>query len=227
MTTPVLAEVPAPQGFYRLARGPDPWAFPDWANAQPDGTFGNRFDDPSGTYRVLYACTQRVGTFIETLARFRPAPKVVAGLAEIDGDDDGALAPGELDVAEWVAPRRMGRATATGTFADLGHSRSLAALRTVMAGRLEHYGLEDLDAATVRLSAPRRLTQEVSAHVYAAPTAGGGRFAGVAYRSRLGDELQNWALFEPAELSDMTVAAVAPDDPDLITAAEQLGVRLR
>ena len=25
---------------------------PDWASAGPDGTFGNRFDDPDATYRV-------------------------------------------------------------------------------------------------------------------------------------------------------------------------------
>jgi hypothetical protein len=27
---------------------PDPWSVPDWASAGPDGTFGNRFDDPGG-----------------------------------------------------------------------------------------------------------------------------------------------------------------------------------
>jgi RES domain len=58
--------------LYRLARMPDPWAWPDWAYAGLDGTFGNRWDDPLGSYRVLYACTRRLGAFIETLARFRP-----------------------------------------------------------------------------------------------------------------------------------------------------------
>ena len=32
--------------IYRLGRMPDPWAVLDWASAGPDGTFGNRFDDP-------------------------------------------------------------------------------------------------------------------------------------------------------------------------------------
>jgi hypothetical protein len=44
---------------------------PDWASAEPDGTFGNRFDDPDATYRVLYASSQRLGCFVETLARFQ------------------------------------------------------------------------------------------------------------------------------------------------------------
>jgi hypothetical protein len=28
--------------IYRLGRRPDPWAWPDWAYAGADGTFGNR-----------------------------------------------------------------------------------------------------------------------------------------------------------------------------------------
>jgi len=32
--------------LYRLARVPDPWAWPDWAYAGLDGTFGNRSPCP-------------------------------------------------------------------------------------------------------------------------------------------------------------------------------------
>ena len=56
-----------PGVIYRLGRKPDPWSVPDWASAGPDGTFGNRFDDPEGIYRVLYASSQRLGCFLETL----------------------------------------------------------------------------------------------------------------------------------------------------------------
>src|SRR5215469_13440951 len=59
--------------LFRVGRDEDAWAIPDWAYAKEDGTFGNRFDDPMGVYRVLYACSQRLGCFIETLARFRVA----------------------------------------------------------------------------------------------------------------------------------------------------------
>ena len=68
----------APGVIYRLGRKPDPWAPPDWALAGPDGTFGNRFDDPDATYRVLYASSQRLGCFVETLARFRIDPTLLA-----------------------------------------------------------------------------------------------------------------------------------------------------
>jgi len=53
--------VKAPGVIYRLGRTPDPWVPPDWASAGPDGTFGNRFDDPDATYRVLYASSQDWG----------------------------------------------------------------------------------------------------------------------------------------------------------------------
>ena len=74
--------------LFRLGRKPDPWSPPDWSRALPNGTFGNRFDDPQGNYRVLYAATQRVSCFIETLARFRPDLSLIAELQEIAGEDD-------------------------------------------------------------------------------------------------------------------------------------------
>ena len=70
---PVELETSRPEGpVFRLGRRPDAWQPPDWFLAQSDGTFGNRFDDPDGYYRVLYASSQRLACFIETLARFRP-----------------------------------------------------------------------------------------------------------------------------------------------------------
>ena len=87
-------ETVAPAGpVFRLARAPDPWAWPDWSQASFDGTFGNRWDDPEGAYRVLYASSTRFGALLETLARFRPDLAVIAGLSEIEGRDDPIDAP--------------------------------------------------------------------------------------------------------------------------------------
>ena len=47
-----LASVEPDGPLYRLGRHPDPWVWPDWSYAAPDGTFGNRYDDPQGSYRV-------------------------------------------------------------------------------------------------------------------------------------------------------------------------------
>ena len=82
-----------PRGpLFRLAHRPDPWAWPPWTYCRR----ANRWDDPTDTYRVLYASTERRATFLETLARFRPDPVVVAGLAEISGNDEGALPSGAV-----------------------------------------------------------------------------------------------------------------------------------
>lgn len=218
--------------LYRVARAPDPWAWPDWANVGSDGTFGNRWDDPQGVYRVLYASSSPLGALVEVLARFRPDPHILEALREIeDAGDDRFGLPGELD-SGWLASRCMGVARIEGAFVDVGHSRSLSRLRLALASRIVHHGLDDLDAASVRLSAPRRFTQEISRWVYDRSTPEGQRrFAGIAYRSRLGDEFHNWAIFEPSGgalpwRGTPETRPIPGNDPDLARALELLGVRL-
>jgi hypothetical protein len=221
-----LASVQPDGPVYRVGRRPDAWAWPPWAYAAPDGTFGNRWDDPDGSYRVLYACSQRVGAFIETLARFRPDLKVVAALADIDGPDDGPTAG--IVPRSWLASRLVGEGRLAGRYADVGAAGSLAMLRIILAGRALHYGLQDIDAAAIRLSAPRGFTQEISRLVYASTSPS---FAGIRYLSRLGDGLVNWAIFESAQDVDAPVTSMSADDvsaadPDLVQALEVLGLRL-
>ena len=134
-----------PGVIHRLGRKPDPWSAPDWASAGTHGTFGDRFDDPEGMYRVLYASSQRVGCFLETLARFRVDLKLRAELAEIEGEDDYCPL-GEVPL-EWIEKRMMGVATASGEDADICSSEWISRLRTVLADHLERFGLDDLDAS--------------------------------------------------------------------------------
>jgi len=214
--------------LYRLAREPDPWAWPDWAYAGLDGTFGNRWDDPLGSYRVLYACTRRLGAFIETLARFRPDLSVVAGLDAIEGDEDAP--PAGIVPLRWLQRRRIGEATFAGSFVDIGDANSLAILRTHLAARAIHYGLSEIDAATIRLDAPRRFTQEASRLIYEWHE-DHVDCTGICYRSRLGDQFVNWAIFEPPpdaeiELQDADLHEIEPDDPDLLEALHLLGLEL-
>lgn len=228
-----LRAITAGRRLFRVGRAPDPWAWPDWSNAAADGTFGNRFDDPQSAYRVLYASSERLGALVEVLARFRPDPEVARALQEIEGEDGGALAPGRLD-ASWLGRRRLGEATVAGRFLDLGHSESLAQIRRDLASRVVHYRLPDLDAATVRLAAPRRFTQEISRYVYEQTAASGRRaFDGISYRSRLGDDFRNWAIFEPATeqaarsvARDPRVSELRPDDPVLRRALQIHGITL-
>lgn len=217
-----LASVEPDGPLYRLGRDPDPWVWPDWSYAAPDGTFGNRYDDPHGSYRVLYASSQRLGAFLETLARFRPDLEVLAELERIEGDDEPLAGVPRT----WLEGRLIGEATVEGRFVELGDSASLATLRAALAASAIHHGLDEIDAATIRLRTPRAFTQQVSRYVYEQ-----GSFAGIRYRSRLGDDVLNWAVFESAPdgqgpLVATASAAIAADDPDLRAALELLGLTL-
>ena len=216
---------------FRLGRGPNPWAWPDWSRAQLDGTFRNRWDDPAGEYRVLYASTQRRGAFVETLARFRPDLEVVATLAAIAGaDSEAPLAAGTVP-REWIQRRRLGVAALGGRYASIGHARSLQFIRTALAAAAVRHHLAEIDAATIRLIAPRAFTQQISRLVYECLGDDGEPFAGIRYASRLGDEFENWALFEPTAsgadpLRAPQVERITGDDPDLLRAAALLQLRL-
>ena len=221
----VIAEGPA----FRIARAPQPWAWPDWSQAGLDGTFGNRWDDPDGSYRVLYASSTRFGALIETLAPLRPDLALVAGLREIDGESD-PIEAGTVP-REWFEHRLMGVAELVGTYADIGAAASLSLLRSRLAARAIHYGLADIDAAAIRITAPRGFTQDVSRLVYECTTAEDQSLAGIRYQSRLDDRTSNWAIFEPSPgspgpLRSLDVEPLQPDDPDVTRALAVLGLRV-
>ncbi|MEJ7803893.1 MAG: RES domain-containing protein [Candidatus Limnocylindria bacterium] len=216
---------------YRVARGPDAFALPSWEYANTaDGTFGGRYDDLLGEYRVLYVCVSRAGAFSETLAALRPRIDVREAIEAIaDGEADRSAAG--IVPARWLEGRVAGDARAAGLFADVGHSRTIGSLRAELATAAAEVGLDDFDAATIRLSAPRRLTQLISRLIYDESQADGSpRFAGIAYGSRLGDELTNLAIFERPDseppMSGMRSAGIASDDADLAAALELLGLTL-
>lgn len=223
-------ETAAPDGpVFRLARAPDPWSWPDWSQANVDGTFANRWDDPESTYRVLYASSTRFGGFLETLSRFRPDLTVTAELQAIEGDGD-PVAAGTVP-REWFEQRLIGIAELDGYHADIGAATSLALLRSRLAARAIHYGLADIDAAAIRLIAPRAFTQEVSRLVYECETSEGDRFAGIRYLSRLDDGTANWAIFEPGRSASQPVRTIGfeharPGDPDAERALEVLELRV-
>ncbi len=226
-------EVIRPAGrLFRVSRVPDPWAWPPWEYAGADGTFGNRWDDPQAVYRVLYACTELQGCFVEVLSRFRPDPAVVAGLAAIGGaGEDEPLPPGVVP-RSFLEKRCIGEAAVHGTFADIGTAVSLAHLHVALASRLIHYGVAELDAAAIRRGAPRQFTQEISRYLYERSNERGEpRFRGIEYESRFGDNFHNWAIFERVGEAQAVIepatTPIRPDDPALRMALALLGVALR
>ena len=179
---------------------------PEWASAGPDGTLGNRFDDPDATYRVLYASSQKLGCFLETLARFRLDPKLMAELAEIDGDDDH-FPLGEVPV-EWVQRRILGVATVAGEYADICSSEWISRLRRALAGQLERFGLDDIDA-----SARQKRRLEYSPNLFRASSSTPVFLAFTTFKN--GHDIENWALFEPFQITVRDPEPVCTDDSDL------------
>ncbi len=212
-------EARQPSGpVYRLGRRPNAWQPPEWFLGHADGTFGNRFDDPEGYYRVLYASSQRVACFVETLARFRPDLSLLAELNAIDGEDD--FVPLGTVPRSWLAVRTMGTTGIEGIYADIYAAGWVSHLRRSLAAEALRLGLKDIDLSTLEMAEPRRLTQLASRQAYRSS------FAGVFYHSRYGQSLENWALFEPFLLLGPTSVALSPDDPDLREALQLLGIRL-
>ena len=177
---------------------------------------------------MLYASSPRVGAFLETLARYRTDPALVAAYEEIADEMRTGSATRRSRPAwcrRWSASRRIGAARHDGPFADIGQSGSLAHLRSVLAGRLVHYGFEDLDGGELRRRAPRAFTQEISRYVFERGVAEDGeRLLGIRYPSRLGDEIENWAIFEGSEPYDKSSEEIGREDPDLLLALEKLGL---
>jgi hypothetical protein len=212
-------EICRPEGsLFRLGRRPDAWQPPDWALSQNDGTFGNRFDDPDGYYRVLYAASQRLACFIETLARFRPDLSLLAELNEIAGDND--FVPLGTLPREWLTNRMMGQATANGIYANIYATSWVGFLRRILAADALQLGIRDIDLSALEAAQPRRLTQLVSRQAYKM------NFAGIFYCSRYSHSLDNWAIFEPFPLEETQSVDIAENDPDFLEASRIHGIRL-
>jgi RES domain len=179
-----------------------------------DKTFGNRFDDPDGEYRVLYAASDRLTCFIECLACFRPDLELLSALSEIAGPNESA----RLNVRDWAKSRAMGSAQVDGAFADIYTSEWLSMLRKKLASQTMALGIREFDLSALQAPRPRRLTQLASRIVYSRG------LNGVFYCSRFGRELENWALFEPWTLRGSKSSPIAVDDGELVEATRRLGI---
>jgi hypothetical protein len=229
----LLLPFAAPAGpLYRIARKPNAWRAPDWAYAHEDRTFGSRFDDSEGYFRVLYASSTRLGCFIETLARFRKPPAAAAlmeRLNEIEHAASDFTPPGTVP-ASWLRGRRIGRAASVaGRYAQVYSAEWVSHLRRdlepeLMASHLipSHLGPRgegDFDLH-VLISQDRSLTQKAATLIYRMG------YSGICYESRHGTDLVNWALFEPFQVQGIQNDLLVPEDPDLLQAMEILGLRL-
>jgi hypothetical protein len=202
----------------RVGYRPDPWTWTPWEYAGSDGRFHGRYDDPHGTWRTLYAGFSALACYLEVLAAFRPDPVLTEALdaiADEDADEFPTAAAGTVP-RSWCAPRMIASGRLTGTFAVPGHPESLPTLRQRFLGKARDLGLSDLDAAAIRDSRPRALTQAISAWLYTV-TVGDehSSLTGIEFLSRHGDNLTLWAFYE-RDTASSTPPAVVPAGADLI-----------
>ncbi len=223
---PKIVEPPN-SGLWRVGRSPQPLRFADPLDPSllENRAGGNRFDSPTGDYRVCYFATTLEGCFGETLARFRPDPGLGAAAHE-----EGFMALGEVP-ADWrhrrLAVRVMPRASdsiPTLRFLDVEAAETRAMLRAELGELLAYYGYNDLDVATVR-GADRRITRWIGRWAYEQRDANDRLlFAGVRYLSRLSSEWECWALFEDVALDEQARHPIARDDHSLRRIAELYGL---
>lgn len=218
MAEPALVAVSPPAGpIYRIARGPnDPFAAPSWDYALQDGTFGNRFDDPTAAdgyppeqcFRVIYCASQRAAAFGETLARFRVSTALLGALGSIDEEESigqsvaGATDPDDvrrgLVPADWRMRRRIGETILSPSLrlVDIDAGESIEHLRHSLAPLARQLNLTTIDLSAMT-SSNRHYTQCCARHIYEQrDQAGAPAFAGIRYLSRLNASWECWAIFE-------------------------------
>jgi hypothetical protein len=237
-----LVSIPSPDcDIYRLARGRDPFVPPNWDYAKGDGTFGNRFDDPTASkgkpperrFRAIYCATQRVAPFGETLARFRVSLSLLVALDGIDDDEPieealaGAIDPEDrsrgLVSADWRLKRRISHTMLDDglSFVDIGDHDSMQYLRSELAPLAITYTIGDIDLSALT-GQQRPFTQYCARHIYDLTDGlGDSRFAGIRYVSRLDAKWECWAIFDDRfKHTPGFPDNIAPDDPDLLAIAK-------
>ena len=179
---------------WRVGHRPDPWLWPDW-RWSTDGRFPGRWDDANGNYRTLYVGSSLLACLLEVLAEFRVDQYLQAELSAIIEDDHDAqtyptAAAGTLDPA-WLEDRVAGSGRLSGQFCLITAARTLAALHPHFISAALSLGLKDFDAAALKDGRFRSLTQQVSSYLYETTD-----LDGVSFRSRHGDDITMWAIFE-------------------------------
>ncbi|WP_461171156.1 RES domain-containing protein [Arthrobacter sp. Z1-15] len=229
------------QRVWRVGFLPQPWEWSDWRWAGPDGRFNGRWDPlDHGLYRTVYAADSLLACLVELLAPHRPDPYLVAEIDDIVEDDADAeqfpsARPGELDLDQWLVNRVAGTARLTGRYVDITAAETVAALHPLFKGKALAYNLKNFDAAALKNAENRLLTQEVSQFLWTRKNPDGTDFCdGIQFRSRHGDNLLLWAVYErdtdgqtSAHITGIELEDLNSNTPELRAALSLLGLSSR
>ncbi len=136
-------------------------------------------------YRVLYVSSQRLGCFIETLARFRVDVSFVADLALMENGEDDFTAFGTVRRA-WLKGRCIGGANVEGEFADIYALEWFSHLRAALADVAVKLGMEYIDLSSLERAEPRLLTQRAGRIAFERGFAGSSTTPATVTRLRTG-----------------------------------------
>lgn len=186
---------------------------------------GNRFDSFNADYETTYFGSTLEACFAETLARFRPNPKLV-DLVRQDGED-GKMQPGGI-ASGWRFRRVIKRIIVESPlpFVNIGHPETLAALncRPNLMASLGRYGVNDIDVSVIT-GKDRRVTRFIAQYLYdAVDVDGAPQWSGIRYVSRLGESFECWAIFDRTIIRVTERLSIEKTNTDLVKVAQLFGL---
>lgn len=237
MTSRELPVSGDPGEVWRVGYAPNPWQWTPWEYAKDQGRFNGRWDDQNAEFRTLYTSDSLLGCFLELLASERPNDVAFYELAEIeDGDNAARQYPdperGAIGL-EWLNDRLYARGTQVGTYAEVTHADAVAFL--VAAGVFDRLGIppRKVDASLLKDAGQRDVTRTVARFLFDLhdETTLKPVVDGIAFRSRMGDDIRLWAVFQRSESTVSELIApeeparlVTDDNPELLRAFALLGL---
>lgn len=223
-----------PGEIWRVGWAPDPWQWTPWQFATDSGRFNGRWDDQNAQFRTLYTADRLLGCFLELLAPVRPSETAYAELAEIE-DDAGTTSEhpdpdrGGIGMA-WLNDRLHAAGFQRGTYAEVTQAEGVGFLSAcgVFAGL--GISARAVDVSLLKDAHQREVTRTVARFVFDLhdPSTLKPVVDGVAFRSRMGDDLRMWAVFERSDspisetIEPGPAHQVVDDNPDLLRAFELL-----
>lgn len=222
-----IVTVAAPDSMLRVARAGSGRRFsritPSDARSE---RAGNRYDVVGGG--VLYAADELRTCYLETLARFRPTPRMRELLAEPDVEESGFMVCGGVP-QDWRLTRRSFELVPSDAlpFVDVEAPETLQQLESELSSVLVSLGYHDnLDISDVR-NRDRRLSRAIAQWAFTAQDAEGeALYSGIRYASRLDTAATCWAVFEGTVMDERAVTSIERADPSLEAVADQWGLRI-
>ncbi|WP_181156861.1 MULTISPECIES: RES domain-containing protein [unclassified Microbacterium] len=219
-----------------MGYAPDPWQWAPWQFASDGGRFNGRWDDQNAQFRTLYTSDSLLGCFLELLAPQRPNDTAFLELNEIQ--DDAALVDTYPDPERgaiglsWLSGRMFARGRQRGSYAEITTSQGVGYL--VDAGVLASLGVSpsEVDVALLKNANRRSVTRTIARHLFDLRDTSSLQPAvdGIAFRSRMGDDIRLWAVFERSDalvsehITPGPAEAVTEGVPELVNAFLLLGL---